>query len=416
MQNENLKKNFLWNTAGSLIYFFAQWLFTIVVWHLSAGQSAASENAGLLATSTTLTAIFLSLASYGMYNYQVSDLSNKFTPSEYIYSRNITCAMASILCLAFVFVTGIGNPYSTAQIICVVFMLCFRMIESKTDVYNAIMQKNARLDLVGKTYAARGIISLIGYCTVLYFTSNMVWALFAVAILNVFLFSTYTKSKSSTFYTKEKAAVKNVLLLLKVCAPLALYSFLCNTSLSIPRIFLQRIYGSQSLGIFNSVTAPVLLLQVGATYLFTPFITIYATNYQNKNKSGFIKALLLVFSAISALMPIGIIIAQVLGPWGLRTFVSANLEQYSNLLAPMAITAVLTALVLFFSMVLTVMRCMPQLIVCNVLSIAVSFAVSVPFITAYNIQGVNYTCICALIVQALGLAVCLVAKIKKHFN
>ncbi len=416
LQNKNLKKNFIWNTIGSLTYFFAQWLFTILVWQLSTGQNQATVNAGLLATSITMTGMFLSLASYGMYNYQVSDTENKFTQSQYIKSRFITCAMASVLCIVFVAITGIGNPYSIAQIICILLMLCFRMIESKTDVYNAIMQRKDRLDLVGKTYAARAIISIAGYCVLLFLTNSMVYALSAVAVLNVLFFILYTKRISLNYYTKQKTQLKNVFLLLKVCAPLALYTFLCNAALSVPKIILQRMVGAQELGIYNSVTAPVLLLQVGATYLFTPFITIYANNYKQKNKSAFLKAFLLVLLAIVALIPVGVIGAQMLGAWGLRVFVSASLEQYAYLLVPMAIAAILTALVLFFSMVLTVMRCMPQLIVCNILSIVTSVVVSAPLILKFNMQGVNYACICALGIQTIGLAICTAIKIKKHFN
>ncbi|MEG2931591.1 MAG: hypothetical protein RR825_07375, partial [Ruthenibacterium sp.] len=73
MQEQGLKRNFLWNTAGSLIYFAAQWLFTILVWRLITGNAAA-VGAGLLNTATAVTNVFLSLASYGMYSYQVSDM------------------------------------------------------------------------------------------------------------------------------------------------------------------------------------------------------------------------------------------------------------------------------------------------------------------------------------------------------
>ena len=34
--------------------------------------------------------------------------------------------------------------------------------------------------------------------------------------------------------------------------------------------------GETALGIYGPVTQPVVLLQVGATYLFNPFITVFA--------------------------------------------------------------------------------------------------------------------------------------------
>ncbi len=414
----NFKRNFLWNTAGSLIYFFAQWVFTILVWRVSSGE-AAFENAGLLTLATTITNVFLSIASYGMYNYHVSDIKNKYSNTVYIKSRDITCFAAVILCIVYTLATGsLGAAYSVFQVACIMFMLGFRMVESKTDVYNAIYQRGERLDIVGKTYAARGIISLVCFVAVLYFTQNMAATLFVMLLVNVLFFFAYTKRNIKGFYNKEKvgSGYNAVFALLIECAPLAVYSFLNTTTTSIPRIVLERMHGSELLGTYGSVTAPVLLLQVGATYLFTPFITMFAKNYADKNKDGFYRAIKYVLLIIGALLPLGILVAVFIGPFGLRVFVSEELVQYSYLLSPMVVSAVLTALVLFFSMVLTVMRQMKQLIICNVLAIALSLAVSVPLINMFNMQGVTLACVAALSVQCAAQAVFVVLGARKHFS
>ncbi len=416
MSNENIKRNFLWNTAGSLIYFAAQWLFTILVWRLT-DEGTALENAGLLTMSTTITNVFLSFASYGMYNYQVSDTSDKYSANTYILSRNITCVAAALLCGAYMlFISGFSTPLTIVQVVCVLLMLVFKMVESKTDVFNAIDQKNARLDIVGKTYALRGIISLFAFVGALYISGSMAVALLFIVIFNVALYVFFTVPFAGKFYTRQKAGFKSALLLLAECAPLAVYSVLNTTTTSVPRLFLERISGAEMLGIYGSVTAPVLLLQVGATYLFTPFITTFANAYNLKNKKAFYKAMRFVTLIICALLPVGIAVAHFLGPWGLRVFVNPVLVQYSYLLAPMVISAVLTALVLFFSMVLTVMRCMRGLLVANVLAILTSFAVSVPLINLYDMQGATFACIAALSVQIATLLVFAVIYARRHFK
>ncbi len=416
MQGENIKKNFIWNTVGSLIYFFAQWVFTILVWRLSS-EDTAFYNAGLLTLATTVTNVFLALASYGMYNYHVSDIKVKFSNTAYVKSRNLTCIAAVFMCVGYLFITNSkSNPYTFMQICCVMLMLGFRMVESKTDVYNAIDQKNARLDIVGKTYAARGIISLVCFVIMLYFTKNMAYTLAVMLLSNVLFYFVYTKPKVAPFYKKENVKLKAVFALLIECAPLAIYSFLNTTTTTIPRIILERTFGSEMLGTYGSVTAPVLLLQVGATYLFTPFITMFASKYEQKDIKGFYKAIKFVLLIIAALLPIGILIAVFIGPFGLRVFVNPALEQYSYLLSPMVVCAVLTALVLFFSMVLTVMRRMKELIICNVLAIAVSVIISVPIINAFNMQGVSFVSIAALLVQCLTQAVFIYINAKRHFS
>ena len=99
---------------------------------------------------------------------------------------------------------------------------------------------------------------------------------------------------------------------------------------------------------------------------------MFADSYARRDKKGFFKAVFAVQGIVLALLPLGLAVAHFLGRWGLATFVSPGLADYQYLLGPMVVSAILTALVLFYSMVLTVMRCMKGLIVANVCAIAVS--------------------------------------------
>ena len=411
----NLRRNFLWNTAGSLLYFASQWLFTILVWHVGSASQGVVY-AGLLNTATALTNVFLSLASYGMYNYQVSDLQGKYAQSAYIQSRHYTCALSVLLCGLFLvgsFFTGAG--YTFTESLCILLMLGFRMVESTTDVYNAIDQKHDRLDLVGKTYAARGVLSLVVFFLGLRFLEDLALTLLCMLAVNLAFFFLYTKPRVKPFYVKESVPGRVTLALLLECMPLAVYSFLNTTAASIPKLALKQLAGTDALGIYGSVTAPVLLLQVGATYLFTPFITMFADAYNKRDKRGFDKALFAVQGIILLLLPLGLLVARFLGEWGLATFVDPGLRGYAYLLGPMVLSAILTALVLFYSMVLTVMRCMKGLIAANVCAMAVAAAVCVPCIRAWNLQGATWAAVIALGMQVLFLLAVMLRHTRRHF-
>ncbi len=408
----DMRRNFLWNTAGNLVYFACQWALTILAVRL-----AGVEASGIYNTALTVTNIFLSLASFGMYNFQVSDADNKYPQSAYVKSRIYTCALAVLACFAFVVygaLTG-ENPYTVTECMCIALVLLYRLVESVTDVYNAIDQKSGRLDIVGKTYAARGIISLVTFAAALRLTQSIAVTLLVMLIGNIAFFAAYTLPKVEQFYTKTSVLRKTVFALLLECAPLAIYAVLNTTTSSIPKIILGRVLGSDALGIYSPVTAPVLLLQVGASYLFTPFITIYSDRFFNKDKKGFAKSVGAVALMILALLPVGLLVAEYLGPWGLRTFVSAQVEEYSYLLAPMVYSAIITALVLFFSMVLTVMRCMRGLIFANIIGIVVAATVSEPLIAVFELQGTTYASIAALSAQLLCLIIVGMSKSSKHF-
>lgn len=353
----------------------------VPVWY-PGGAPAGEQVSGVYNTALTATGIFLSIASYGMYSFQVSDIRGKYGASTYIRSRVWTCALAVALCIGFVAVSALTgeNPYSAQQSVCVLLFLGYRMVESLTDIYNAIDQRSGRLDIVGKTYAVRGAVTLASFTLTLWLTQDIVLTLALMLGASLVVFFVYSLPQARAFYAPEQPQNARVAALLWECLPLAVYSFLNTTTASIPKLALSSRMGETALGIYGPVTQPVVLLQVGATYLFNPFITVFADSYARRDKKGFFKAVFAVQGIVLALLPLGLAVAHFLGRWGLATFVSPGLADYQYLLGPMVVSAILTALVLFYSMVLTVMRCMKGLIVANVCAIAVSALASGPCI------------------------------------
>ena len=113
---KQLRRNFLWNTFGQIIYMVCHFLFGILILSL-----AGAEQSGIFTTAISATGIFLSIASYGMYNFQVSDAHEKYTQSCYIRSRAYTVALASAVCMVFTLAGALRaeNAYSALQCACI---------------------------------------------------------------------------------------------------------------------------------------------------------------------------------------------------------------------------------------------------------------------------------------------------------
>ncbi|MEG1182056.1 MAG: hypothetical protein RSD39_08490, partial [Oscillospiraceae bacterium] len=138
---KTLRRNLVFNTAGSLIYFGCQWLITgLFVKQFSAG-GAGLENTGLLATAMAVTNIFLTLASYGMRTFQVSDIVEKYSNGTYITSRCVTVFAAIVLCALYTVMSG----YSGTQALCIYIFLMYKLLESITDIFHGCCQKHDRM-------------------------------------------------------------------------------------------------------------------------------------------------------------------------------------------------------------------------------------------------------------------------------
>ena len=244
---QTLRRNFLWNTFGQLTYMLCQFLCGILVVRL-----AGEQVSGVYNTALTATGIFLSIASYGMYSFQVSDIRGKYGASTYIRSRVWTCALAVALCIGFVAVSALTgeNPYSAQQSVCVLLFLGYRMVESLTDIYNAIDQRSGRLDIVGKTYAVRGAVTLASFTLTLWLTQDIVLTLALMLGASLVVFFVYSLPQARAFYAPEQPQNARVAALLWECLPLAVYSFLNTTTASIPKLALSSRMGETALGIY----------------------------------------------------------------------------------------------------------------------------------------------------------------------
>ena len=427
---KRMRSGFLWNTAGQLTYMVCQFGFTLLIVRL-AGDSGSS----LFNLALTYTNIFLTIAQYGMYSFQVSDVHNKYPQYCYVRSRAYTIALATAVCGVTLTFCAAALGYTALQCGCIFLYHAYRMMESATDVYNAVAHKHLRLDIVGKTYALRGVLSLAVFVLVLPRARVLllggqtseeararaaqlavvvtVAAMFAV---NLLFFLLYTLRRTKPYCQRQPVARARVMALLWECAPLAVYSALNTTTASLPKIVLDQVAGGDALGIYGPVTAPVLLSQVCATYLFTPFINVFASSYAEGDRRGFWRVVGAVQVLVAALLPAGLLVAKFIGPWGLEVFVGAGKSAYSDLLGPMVVSAVLTALVLFYSMVLTVMRYMRGLIIANVCGILTAAAGSVPGIRAWDMQGTTIAAIIALLVQAGCLLGFILTRARRHFT
>ena len=293
-----MRRNVLFNTAGSLLFYICQAAITLLVTAL-----AGAEANGLLATGMTIANVCLSAASYGMRTFQVSDLSGKYTDRSYLFSRYITLTAAGLGCLVFSFV----NSYSAEQRWVIFLYTGYRLIESWSDVWHGYLQKAERIDIVGISFGVRGIVTALSVTLGLLLTKDLVLTLAVLFALNaayVLVVDIPLARRRADFKRTGGAGVKTLLV---ECLPLAVYAFLNTTIASVPRYYCERILGSVKLGYFNNVFLPVMILQVAVIYLFVPFITTFARLWTDRNGKGFYKGLRLLGAALVALWIVGTI-------------------------------------------------------------------------------------------------------------
>ena len=380
MKQENMKKNVLWNTVGSIFYCMCQWLITVLVVRID-----SFEASGLLSLAMTTSSSFSAISLFNMRQFQASDVNEEYSSKEYFGSRILTCITAQAACMLYAAVTS----NSMSGYWCIVLFMLVRLAEAFVDVFHGINQKFDRYDIIGKSYIARGILTIVAFTTGLIFTKSLVVALTVVAVLNLLVAFTYDFSSTGKLENIRPIISRRVLRLLATCIPLVIFSFLLSLENLIPKNLLESVHGVEELGIYASIASPTLVVQVMASVAFAPFLPQFIKLYVD----GEIKAFRAMFHKILlALLGLALVIiagAALCGRLGLTVLFGKDILEYYYLFMPIVLCTILTAVIWILSSIVTAMRKIKSLLIGIIVDFGLCLCIARPLVERYDKNGVS---------------------------
>lgn len=393
MSNKNLKKNLIYNFVGNFTYLAIQWVLTVIVVKFS-----NYEDAGVLALCIGISAIIYCISTFSIRSFQSSDLNSRFSANEYISLRIITSVISIIVCIIFLLFSG----YNLYTFSCILIYNLYKIVEGFCDVLHGELQKKWRLDIAGISFLIRGILTLISFSLVLYFCKSLLYALLSMMILSVIQFYFYDCKKYMVIIgKKEKSNLAKVKKIFIICLPLAIYGLLSNVLLFLPKYILERVYTSEILGIYSSLSAPIAIVQVSANLILAPFCTLIAENFEKKNVNYVPKLIKKIDIFTIFILIFGSIFIYFLGEYALTILYTASILKYAYLLYPLLITGVLIAYTTFLSNILIVFRKLKSLMVLMIVTIVFGGIISYYLIINHMILGASIALIIPLLFQLI---------------
>ena len=404
----SLKKSIMWNTIGSLFYFGCQWLMSILVIKLS-----GIDDGGTLSLAMSVCNIWYSIALYGMFAFEVSDTEGKFTHREYLVSRYITSGISLLGCLIYILVLN----YSATQNICILLFFVIRFTEAMENVYSAIFQLNWRLDIAAKSMLMRGFLTISLFIGMLSQTKNLALTIGVIAACCLAVILLYdARMVKKVVPEPGTVSMSKIWKLLVECLPLAVYSIMANFIATVPRLFMESLLGNYKLGIYGSIAAPTVIIQMLSSYIFNPYITVFAEAYNNNDEAGFKKAVRKCLMAIAGISALAIGATIVLGKWALGFLYNSDVAAHSYLLLPLIIISIFVALNWLLCGVLTVIRSFKIINIANTLAVVISSGLSYVLEKKMDMQGANAAVIIAMVIEVLILAIGLRVKTGQKFR
>ena len=376
----DMKKNILWNTIGSIFYSGCQWLISIVVvWMMS------YETAGYLGLAMTTSSSFSAISLFNVRNFQVSDVKGEYNSRQYVGSRVLTCITAVVCCSVY---AGLKN--NLYQALCIDAFIIIRLVEALCDVLHGVNQKFDRYDYIGKSYIMRGVVTIGGFILGLKITNDLLLALVLVATCNLLIAIVYDVFKTKGLENIKPEISRKTIEILKVCAPLVIFSFLLSMENLIPKEVLKDVAGPDKLGIYTSMASPTLVVQVFATVVFNPLLPGVSRLYNEGNYIEFRKMLHKLYAAFVGLSLVVTLGAMLFGRIGLKILFKESILEYYDLFMPIVWCTILTAVIWVLSAVLVAMRNIGWILVGMLVDFAICIGSVRWWVNEYGMNGVSF--------------------------
>lgn len=383
------------NAAGNLLYLAAQWVVTVLVTRL-----ADFSAAGVLSVAMSLSAVFQTVAFFGIRSFQASDVREVYADGVYFAFRHITSIAAAVLAVLAALLLGYRGEALAASLL---YML-FRIAEGYSDVLHGAAQRRGRLDIAGIGFGIKGPALLAGFLIGFLPARSLVAGLAvmaAVSCLSTLLYDLPAVRRLSPFPLSVHP--RDCRALARETAPLCLYLFFYSALSTVPKFVLEKMTGTASLGAYASIFAPALLILAAAGYLYNPFAPSFARLADEKNERGFLLLFLKIILALAVALALCLAAAALAGEWALVLLFGEPIRAHVHLLAPILLSVFSVALVAFLSMLVTVRRRLLLLCIGTGIGAGLTLALSPVFIRLFDANGASYALCIASALTALIL-------------
>lgn len=394
------RDSYLWNIICSILIAFQSVVLLMVL-----TRTIGLEQAGIFTIANANANLFLNIGKYGMIYYQISDVKNRFTFREYVYSRVFTTFIMLVVSALYVIYTAIIHNYSIEKTWIILFMCLYKTVDAIEDVFSGRYQQMGRLDVAAKVLAFRTGLSLIVYIIGLIFIRNQLYTLIITTILSFLwmaclLFWTY-----EPFQEKDKSChPKQVLRILKTCFPLFIGFFMSFYIGNAPKYAIDAQLSDELQACYGFISMPVFVIGLLNSFIFNPILHKMSMYWERKDIRAFCRRILVQSGMIVLITVVCVAGAWLIGIPILSWMYHTNLSSYKTELLILLVGGGFLGLSGFLNAMITIIRFQKSVAWGYGIIALAAFSLSSPIVRSYGIMGaaVLYTALMC------GLSLCFI--------
>lgn len=344
--------NFLWNAVGGVLN-AGQSVFLLIVITRVCGLEAA----GIFSIAFATGNLFLYLGNYGVRNYQVSDLSEKYSFHDYL--RHRLCTVLLMLAAAAVYTawsakTGNYSHYKTA---CVLAMCACKAVDCLEEVFEGRYQQKGRLDRSGKLVTFRLLVSIGGMIAVLLVTRDLLtavwWGVFLAVAASALIIWRYRETAA---FERTAFSFSGIAGLMRECFPVCAANFLSFYLINEPKYAIDAAMDETAQACYNFIAMPVFVIQLLNMFLYQPMLIRMTASWENGRKEEFLGYFGRICGALALISAPILLAAWILGIPVLSWLYATDLSALRTELLLIMTGGIFLAFNGFYCAVLTIMR------------------------------------------------------------
>lgn len=361
-ENKQFKKNFIWNIIGTGLNAFNSLFFLIIATRIN-----GINEAGIFTIAFSTACIMYMFGVYAGRIYQVTEPDKSITNKEYIANRLIT----SIIMIILVFIFCLVRKYDLYKTTVFLLLTSFKALESFSDVLYGILQKNEKLEIVGKSFFIKSLFSVLLFIFTDLITKNMILSIISIILVNVLLIFIYDYKNTNKYIEKnESIKIESIIKIFKSGFYTFSIAFLGIYLLNAPKYAIDLYMANDVQTVFGIIVMPATVVGLIAQFLIHPYLNQILKLYEERNLGKLNKLTIKLIFSITGFGVFAAISAFIIGPEVLGIIYGLDLTLYRMGLLIIIISAIIYTIGIIYSSVLTTIRdTFSQFIIYIVLSI-----------------------------------------------
>ena len=279
-QEGSLGRDYLWNTLGSVMNAAAS-----VVLLLVTTRVLGSYWGGVFSIAYAVGQQFQTLGAFEMRPMQSTDVEKEHAFSTYLASRILTtfCMVGCIVGYALLS-TDIAEEF-----LLIVLIAGLKIFDVLEDVFHGAFQQNGRLDVAGKAFFFRSLVTTVVFIAALVLSKSLsATCIITIIISAIALVGLNLPPAKQLLAPPGRFDVRDMFRLLGSCLPLFAGAFLAMYLSNAPKFGLDAYMVKDFQAYYSALFMPALVINLLSAFVFRPLLTRLAVDWIKRETSVFL--------------------------------------------------------------------------------------------------------------------------------